>query len=67
MTVKPSTRSEAGRLGAKALNSDKEKKSSATRKAAQTRKALNPDVFKEMGVLSGIAKKNRYKIKKVMQ
>jgi hypothetical protein len=57
----------AGLLGAKALNGDKEKKSKAARKAAQTRKALNPDCFRKMGALSGIARKNRYKIEKVMK
>jgi hypothetical protein len=61
MTIKYYTKSEAGRLGAKALNKDKEKKSAAARQAAQTRKARNPDCFKQMGALSGIAKKNRYK------
>lgn len=43
----------AGRLGAKALNGDKEKKSAASRKAAQTRKALNPNCFSDMGRKGG--------------
>lgn len=45
---KPMTRSEAGRLGAIALNSDPEKKSRAAKKAAAKRKSINPDTFKEM-------------------
>jgi hypothetical protein len=51
------TKSELGKLGAQALNSDKRKKAMASKKAAQTRKARNPDAFKEMGFKSA---KNRY-------
>jgi hypothetical protein len=47
------SRSDAGRLGAKALNSDPQKKSAAARKAAETRKKENPNVFREMGAKGG--------------
>lgn len=46
---KKKTFSEAGKLGAIALNSDKEKKREASRKAAQTRKAKDPDIFRKIG------------------
>jgi|GEM_PF-4829444 len=51
MTIEPKkmTVQEAGRLGAKVLNADPEKKKAAAKKAARTRLAKNPDVFKEMG------------------
>lgn len=41
--------SERGKAGAAALNGDPEKKRAASRKAAQTRLAENPNVFREMG------------------
>lgn len=44
---------ERGKLGAKALNSDPEKKREAARKAAATRKASDPNVFKKMGKKGG--------------
>jgi general stress protein YciG len=47
------TRSEAGRRGAQSLNSNPEKKRAAAKKAAETRKAHNPDAFREMGRLGG--------------
>jgi hypothetical protein len=49
---------EIGRLGAIALNSDKEKKRAAARKAAETRKAKDPDIFKK---LAAMRKSNRGK------
>lgn len=42
---KKATNSDAGRLGAFALNSDPDKKRAACIKAAQTRKAKNPNCF----------------------
>jgi hypothetical protein len=45
------TRSEAGKRGAEALNSDPHKKSAAAKKAAATRIAKNPNCFKDMGKL----------------
>jgi general stress protein YciG len=47
------TLKERGKLGAKALNSDPEKKKAAARKAAATRKAADPDVFKKIGSKGG--------------
>jgi hypothetical protein len=47
------SRSEAGRLGARALNQDPQKKSAAAKKAADTRKKVNPNVFREMGARGG--------------
>ncbi len=47
------SRSEAGKLGAKALNQDPRKKSAAAKKAAETRKKENPNVFREMGAKGG--------------
>jgi len=47
------SRSEAGRLGARALNQDPQKKSLAAKKAADTRKKVNPNVFREMGAKGG--------------
>lgn len=58
---KPMTRSEAGRLGAAALNSDPELKSEAARKAAQTRKAADPEAFAKMGKIGGTNKNKRGK------
>lgn len=54
-------RSEAGRLGAYALNSDPEKKSAATKKAALTRKKINPNIFREMGHMGGSSTKAKSK------
>jgi len=51
------TRKEAGKLGALALNSDTYKKMAACKKAAETRKKLNPNVFSEMGIKSALKKK----------
>lgn len=42
---------ESGKLGAIALNADPEKKAIAAKKAAATRKALDPDCFKKMGAI----------------
>jgi hypothetical protein len=47
------SRSEAGRLGARALNLDPKKKSTAAKKAAETRKKDNPNIFREMGAKGG--------------
>jgi hypothetical protein len=47
------SRSDAGRRGAEALNSDPQKKSQAAKKAAETRKAHNPNAFREMGATGG--------------
>ncbi len=47
------SRSDAGKLGAKALNEDPQKKSAAAKKAAETRKKENPNVFREMGAKGG--------------
>jgi hypothetical protein len=49
--IKKPTHSERGRLGATALNSNPEKKQAAARKAAKTRLAKDPDVFKKMGAI----------------
>jgi hypothetical protein len=51
-------RQAAGKLGAAALNGDPKKKSLAAKKAADTRKKLNPKVFKEMGMKRFKNKKN---------
>lgn len=53
--------SECGRLGARALNSDIEKKRAASKKAALTRMAKDPDVFKKMGV-QGALKNSKNKV-----
>lgn len=53
------SRSESGRLGAIALNSDPRKKSKASLKAAQTRLAEDPNTFRRMGHLAGISKKSK--------
>jgi general stress protein YciG len=50
-------KSEAGRLGAMALNADPAKKSAAARKAAITRKLKNPNTFVEIGKKGGKAGK----------
>lgn len=50
------SRSSAGKLGAFAINSDPVKKSAAAKKAAATRKATNPDIFREMGAKGGSSK-----------
>lgn len=55
---KPMTRSDAGKLGAAALNADPEMKSEAAKKAAQTRKAVDPHAFAKMGRIGG---NNRHK------
>jgi hypothetical protein len=46
-------RSEAGRIGAMALNADPVKKSAAAKKAVITRKLKNPNAFVEMGKKGG--------------
>ena len=47
------SREEAGRKGAESLNADKEKKSAASQKAADTRKSKDPNAFREMGSKGG--------------
>jgi general stress protein YciG len=46
-------RQQYGRMGAIALNSDPEKKAAAAKKAAATRLAKNPNIFREMGSKGG--------------
>jgi hypothetical protein len=46
-------RQKFGRMGAVALNSDPTKKAAAAKKAAATRLAKNPNVFREMGGKGG--------------
>lgn len=55
------THQEAGKLGARALNTDIEKKRAAAKKAARTRMAKNPKVFNEMGIKGGSATHKRRK------
>lgn len=57
--------SEAGKLGALAVNSDPVKKSEATKKAARTRMQANPHIFREIGRKGGLAKKNLKKNNKL--
>lgn len=51
--------SRIGKLGAKALNSDPEKKSAAARKAADTQRAKNPDFFRDIARNSHINRNKR--------
>lgn len=57
---KKMTRAEAGRKGAYGLNSNPELKAYAAKKAAQTRKKKDPDVYVKMGRLGAkMRDKNR--------
>lgn len=44
------TKQETGRMGAIVLNSDKEKKLEAARKAARTNLAKDPDYYRKMAI-----------------
>lgn len=47
-------KSEAGKLGAQTLNSNPDKKSAASKKAAETRKKTNPNIFRKIGRIGGL-------------
>lgn len=54
------TRSEIGKMGANALNSDTIKKRAASIKGVETRRKKNPNIFREMAIL----RNNKYKKEK---